>query len=323
MISIKYVSTSARSLGNARGTGPRGLHRDSVSVPGLLASVYERCSQVQDAGGVRVGQTRSDLDCRVVATSRRVAPTECDSRLPPFWLRLDVSPPTPRLLAATRGGSVVFDSSRGSTRVSRPVAQTESDSSDIRGGCMGGGGWPDSSDSSDSSDSVGLCRTKMSRAARLVRLAVGRKCLRLNFDSSTRRLLGLCRTKMSRAARLVRLAVGRKVPSTPRLVDFSFYFLFLGLQVTVYARRIRLTSSTSPTRLLSNVSRVVALERRPSCKVPPPPPPPPPPPHPPPPPPPSHPPTQSATRLPSAHLTTRATRPLGLAAQEAWMQPEH
>jgi hypothetical protein len=31
-------------------------------------------------------------------------------------------------------------------------------------------------------------------------------------------------------------------------------------------------------------------------------------------------PTQSATRLPSAHLTTR---PLGLAAQEAWMQPEH
>jgi hypothetical protein len=35
-------------------------------------------------GGVRVGATRTDLDCRVVATSRRVAPTECDSRLPLF-----------------------------------------------------------------------------------------------------------------------------------------------------------------------------------------------------------------------------------------------
>ena len=48
-------------------------------------------------GGVRVGATRTDLDCRVVATSRRVAPTECDSRLP-----LLAAPPTPRLLAATR-----------------------------------------------------------------------------------------------------------------------------------------------------------------------------------------------------------------------------
>jgi hypothetical protein len=220
MISIKYVSTSARSLGNARGTGPRGLHRDSVSVPGLLASVYERCSQVQDAGGVRVGQTRSDLDCRVVATSRRVAPTECDSRLPPFWLRLDVSPPTPRLLAATRGGSVVFDSSRGSTRVSRPVAQTESDSSDIRGGCMGGGGWPDSS---DSSDSVGLCRTKMSRAARLVRLAVGRKCLRL-VDSSTPRTLSDEDVTGGATRQTRRRSKGAFDSSTRRL--FVLFFIF-------------------------------------------------------------------------------------------------
>ena len=82
-------------------------------------------------GGVRVGATRTDLDCRVVATSRRVAPTECDSRLPLFGrgstcrLRLLDSWPPP-------GSGVVFDSSRGSTRVSRPVAPTESDSSDIR-----------------------------------------------------------------------------------------------------------------------------------------------------------------------------------------------
>ena len=63
-------------------------------------------------GGVRVGATRSDLDCRVVATSRCVAPTECDSRLPLFGcgstcrLRLlDSWPP--------RAEALVFDSSRG------------------------------------------------------------------------------------------------------------------------------------------------------------------------------------------------------------------
>ena len=82
-------------------------------------------------GGVRVGATRTDLDCRVVATSRRVAPTECDSILPLFGrdstcrLRLLGSWPP-------RAEAVVFDSSRGSTRVSRLVAPTESDSSDIR-----------------------------------------------------------------------------------------------------------------------------------------------------------------------------------------------
>ena len=76
------------------------------------------------SGGVRVGQTRSDLDCRVVATSRRVAPTECDSRLPLFGRGLTCRL---RLLDswAPPGSGVVFDSSRGSTRVSRPVAPTE------------------------------------------------------------------------------------------------------------------------------------------------------------------------------------------------------
>jgi hypothetical protein len=100
----------------------------------LVEGDISQTAQVRDepgSGGVRVGQTRSDLDCRVVATSRRVAPTECDSRLPLFGrgstcrLRLLDSWPPP-------GSGVVFDSSRGSTRVSRPVAPTESDSSDKR-----------------------------------------------------------------------------------------------------------------------------------------------------------------------------------------------
>ena len=100
----------------------------------LVEGDISQTAQVRDepgSGGVRVGQTRSDLDCRVVATSRRVAPTECDSRLPLFGrgstcrLRLLDSWPPP-------GSGVVFDSSRGSTRVSRPVAPTESGSSDIR-----------------------------------------------------------------------------------------------------------------------------------------------------------------------------------------------
>ena len=194
MISIKYVSTSARSLGNARGTGPRGLHRDSVSVPGLLASVYERCSQVQDAGGVRVGQTRSDLDCRVVATSRRVAPTECDSRLPLFGrgstcrLRLLDSWPPP-------GSGVVFDSSRGSTRVSRPVAPTESDSSDKRRT------WA----VAQLVRLVRLVGRRCHDAARLVRLADGRVAARLVDSSDSSDFVG---RRCHDAARLVRLAVG-------------------------------------------------------------------------------------------------------------------
>ena len=112
---------------------------------------------------------RSDLDCRVVATSRRVAPTECDSRLPLFGrgstcrLRLLDSWPPP-------GSGVVFDSSRGSTRVSRPVAQTESDSSDYRprhtshdrGGYVGQSGPTRPTRPT----LVGLCRMKMSRGTR-------------------------------------------------------------------------------------------------------------------------------------------------------------
>ena len=133
------------------------------------------------SGGVRVGQTRSDLDCRVVATSRRVAPTECDSRLPLFGrgstcrLRLLDSWPPP-------GSGVVFDSSRGSTRVSRSVAPTESDSSDKRRT------WA----VAQLVRLVRLVGRRCHNAARLVRLADGRVAARLV------RLLGLCRTKMSR-----------------------------------------------------------------------------------------------------------------------------
>jgi len=139
-------------------------------------------------GGVRVGQIRSDLDCRVVATSRCVAPTECDSRLPLFGCGstcrirlLDSWPP--------RAEAVVFDSSRGwlDSRVSRLLSPTttESDSSDIRGGW---GGWPDS------------C-PRLVRLCRALSGSVGRRChgRRNSSDSPSR----------------------SKVPPTPRLVDSS------------------------------------------------------------------------------------------------------
>ena len=92
-------------------------------------------------GGVRVGATRSDLDCRVVATSRCVAPTDrVRQQTPPFWLRLDVSPPTPRLLAAT-GYWYSIRRAAARTLVCRDLSPTtESDSSDIRRTWGVGGG---------------------------------------------------------------------------------------------------------------------------------------------------------------------------------------
>ena len=146
------------------------------------------------SGGVRVGQTRSDLDCRVVATSRRVAPTECDSRLPLFGrgstcrLRLLDSWPPP-------GSGVVFDSSRGSTRVSRPVAPTESDSSDKRRT------WA----VAQLVRLVRLVGRRCHNAARLVRLADGRVAARLVDSSDSSDSVG---RRCHDAARLVRLAVG-------------------------------------------------------------------------------------------------------------------
>jgi hypothetical protein len=88
--------------------------------------------------------TRTDLDCRVVATSRRVAPTECDSKLPLFGrgstCRL-------RLLdswSPARAEAVVFRARRAARLVCRDLSPrlsgtesprlsaTESGSSDIR-----------------------------------------------------------------------------------------------------------------------------------------------------------------------------------------------
>jgi hypothetical protein len=197
-------------------------------------------------GCVRVGQTRSDLDCRVIATRVDASLRQSATVDSPFLAaarRVASDSSTP--LAATRGGIGIRLVARldscvatcrpdrvrlvrhtwgvggGPTRPTRPTLS----------GCVGRKDVTTRRDSSDSPsvesapDSLtrrllGLCRTKMSRAARLVRLAVGRKCPRL-LVSSTRRLLGLCRTKMPRAARLVRLAVGRKClrlldSSTPR-----------------------------------------------------------------------------------------------------------
>ena len=138
------------------------------------------------SGGVRVGQTRSDLDCRVVATSRRVAPTECDSRLPLFGrgstCRL-------RLLdswSPARAEAVVFRARRAARLVCRDLSPRQSPA---RQTYVAREGWPNSS---DSSDSVGLCRTKMSRHTRLVRHAPARKSARLGpkceeSDESTSR----------------------------------------------------------------------------------------------------------------------------------------
>ena len=160
------------------------FHRDTRNSR-IEENKHENVNCVRDepgSGGVRVGQTRSDLDCRVVATSRRVAPTECDSRLPLFGrgstcrLRLlDSWPP--------RAEAVVFDSSRGSTRVSRPVAPTESDSSDKRRT------WA----VAQLVRLVRLVRQRCHDAARLVRLAVGPNRTVFNPTSLTRLLSNVSR----------------------------------------------------------------------------------------------------------------------------------
>ena len=99
-------------------------------------------------GGVRVGATRTDLDCRVVATSRRVAPTECDSRLPLFGrgstcrLRLlDSWPP--------RAEAVWYSTRRAARLVCRDLSPRQSPTRQTN---VARGLWPNSSDSSDSSD---------------------------------------------------------------------------------------------------------------------------------------------------------------------------
>jgi hypothetical protein len=99
-----------------------------------------------------------------------------------------VSHPTPRLLAATRGGSGIRLVARLARLVCRDLSPTttESDSSDIRGGW---GGWPDS------------C-PRLVRLCRALSGSVGRRChgRRNSSDSPSSR---------------------SKVPPTPRLVDSS------------------------------------------------------------------------------------------------------
>ena len=109
-----------------------------LSWPGGLCN-SSKMSQVQEAS-LRVGATRSGLDCRQeswrqVDASLRQSATVDSPFLYPFCgcraaRRVASDSSTPDRHATVE--AVVFDSSRGSTRVSRPVAQTESDSSDYR-----------------------------------------------------------------------------------------------------------------------------------------------------------------------------------------------
>ena len=141
---------------------------------------------------------RTDLDCRVVATSRRAS------------LRQSATVNSPFLAAARRVASDSSTPGRPHARrqwYSGLVARLDSCVATCRPDCRGQSrpdcrrqsparqtyvareGWPNSS---DSSDSVGLCRTKMSRHTRLVRHAPARKSARLGpkceeSDESTSR----------------------------------------------------------------------------------------------------------------------------------------
>jgi hypothetical protein len=161
-------------------------------------------------GGVRVGATRTDLDCRVVATSRRVAPTECDSRLPLFSRASDSSTPGRHALA-TRGGSGI----RLVAWLDSCVATCRPDRVRLVRYTSHVGGGPTRPTRPTLSDSVG-------RRCHGPRDSSDMRALESPLDSSTRhthvRLLGLCRTKMSRSTRLVRHACARK---SARLVDSS------------------------------------------------------------------------------------------------------
>ena len=107
-------------------------------------------------GGVRIGATRSDLYCRVVATSRRVAPTQSATVDSPFLAaarRVASDSSTPGRHARRQW----YSTRRAARLVCRDLSPRQSPT---RPTYVAREGWPDSS---DSSDSVGLCRTKMSR----------------------------------------------------------------------------------------------------------------------------------------------------------------
>jgi hypothetical protein len=191
----------------------------------------------------------TDLDCRVVATSRRVASTECDSRLPLFGrgstcrLRLLDSWP-PRVSC---GGSGIRLASRGSTRVSRPVAPTEFDASDKRRT------WA----VAQLVRLVRLVGRRCHDAARLVRLADGRKSARLVDSSDSSDSVG---RRCHDAARLVRLADGRK---SVRLVDSSDSSDFVGRRCHDAARLVS-ASRRSKVRSTRRLVRLLGLS---PCEV--------------------------------------------------------
>ena len=101
-----------------------------------------------------------------------------------------MSHPTPRLLAATRGGSGIRLVARLARLSCVATFVAHDDRVRLVRHTWGVGGVARlvSATRPTLSGSVGLCRTKMSRAAQLVRLAVA---VESAPDSSTRRLLGL------------------------------------------------------------------------------------------------------------------------------------
>ena len=248
----------------------------------------------------------STVDSTLSAVVRRVAPTGPDTRL-------------------LRGGCV-FDSSTRPTRGSPPVAPTKFDSSDDASRRIG----PDTCDYSDSARRV-VRRARP--AARLVRPPVPSARVRL---VRLLRLLGRVARRVTPAARLVRPPVPSarvRLVRLVRLFDLSHdastsrsdssdkgrlqagptrptrqtprrFSSRSGPQVplcTHCVNCIRSTCWTTAKRLLS-MCHGSSLQRRPGCKD-------------------APPPSAPERCAPAgAHLTSR---PLGLAAQEAWPQPEH
>jgi hypothetical protein len=162
----------------------------------------------------------TDLDCRVVATSRRVASTECDSRLPLFGRRGSTC--RLRLLDSWPPGDVWRQ--WYSTRVARLDSCVAT--------CR-----PDRVRLVRQTSHVGCGPTRPTRPTRRTKMSrrgATRQTSRRSKVRSTRRLvrlLGLCRTKMSRRGATRQTSRRSKVRSTRRLVRL------LGLCRTKMSRR--------------------------------------------------------------------------------------
>jgi hypothetical protein len=113
----------------------------------LVEGDISQTAQVRDepgSGGVRVGQTRSDLDCRVVATSRRVAPTGAtvDSPFLAAARRVASDSSTP----GHRQVQEWYSTRRAARLVCRDLSPRQSPTRQTN---VARGLWPNSSDSSD------------------------------------------------------------------------------------------------------------------------------------------------------------------------------